>query len=177
MQLRGPSLQFVISILLIAMHAGGNAAAAGRTKAPAERMLAGYSTEKHGQVVFRDARTGYYLLRNTECDGSHVKLVLSHDPAVLKGWGVSVDGPATTGDLRSLTTGRGIRIGDSRARVQQIMGSPTWQGTSKFTRWERAWSYHRLFGTQTDGVEYITLFRFRNGLVTGIELDRELRPG
>ena len=140
-------------------------------------MLAGYSTEKRDHVVIRDARTGYYLLRNCECDGSHVNLILCRDTASLKNWGVSADTPFKSGSLRSLATGHGIRIGDSRARVKQVMGLPTWQGTSKFRRGERAWSYHRLFGTQMDGVEYITLFRFRSGRVSGIELDRELRPG
>lgn len=57
------------------------------------------------------------------------------------------------------------------------MGVPTWQGGSKFTPLERVWSYHRLEGTRKKGVEYVTLFRFRRGRLTGIELQRDLQPG
>lgn len=72
---------------------------------------------------------------------------------------------------------QGVRIGDPPARVRRLMGVPTWQGGSKFTPLERVWSYHRLDGTRKKGVEYTTLFRFRRGKLTGIELQRDLLPG
>ena len=74
------------------------------------------------------------------------------------------------GRLRNLQTGRGVRIGDGAESVRRIMGSPTWQGISKYGPDERVWSYHRKIGTKKEGTEYTSLFRFRRQKVTGIEL-------
>lgn len=148
-----------------------------RRKPPAERMLAGYALDKPGSVNLRDARTGYYLVRARECDGAHMYLGLYPNRAALAEVAGSSDSPIAAGRLRDLRTGHGVAIGDTAAEVLGKMGSPTWQGLARHTAGERVWSYHHLSGTHAKGVEYITLFRFRHGHVTGIELDREAYPG
>lgn len=81
------------------------------------------------------------------------------------------------GRLRTMATGHGIKIGDTQEQVHRLMGKPTWQGLSKFTSGERVWSYHHKIGTDKDGKEYVSLFRFRRGTVTGIEIRYDLLGG
>ena len=87
------------------------------------------------------------------------------------------DHPFKTLKLRTLSTDRGIAIGDQPETVLRIMGAPTWKGGSQFVAGEKVWSYHRIVGTKDDGMEYISLFRFRNGRITAIELHTDSLPG
>ena len=164
----------IVGVLVLGLAAA--AGATGHKQPPAERLLAGYTTEKHDSVRLRDTKTGYYLVRQSECDGSHLHLALYRDSTCLKDW-LEPGKTVPTGRLRSVQTGRGLGIGDTSSRIRRIMGTPTWQGGSRYSRGESVWSYHHLIGTRAKGVEYITVVRFRNGLVTGIELDREVQPG
>lgn len=150
--------------------------ASGHKQPPVERMLAGYTTEKRDAILLRDTRSGCYLVRQCECDGSHIHLALYRDKTPLRD-GFEPGKPISTGRLRSVQTGRGVGIGDTVTQARRIMGPPTWQGGSRYSRDEQVWSYHHLIGTRAKGVEYITILRFRNGLVSGIELDREEQPG
>ena len=85
--------------------------------------------------------------------------------------------PLKPGKLRNLATGRGIEIGDAPEKVRHVMGAPTWQGSSKYSAGERVWTYHRKVGTDKDGMEYVSLFRFRHSSVTGIEIRSDLLGG
>ena len=152
------------------------AAKAGADTIPGETTVAGYSVEKTGHTLLRDERTGYYLIRTVECDGAHIHLALCADLRSHADRGFS-EADIRPGRLRHLQTGRGIRIGDTPARVRGILGRPTWQGVSKHTPGETVWTYHHLKGTQQNGVKYVTLFRFRKGRVSGVELSRDLLPG
>ena len=54
------------------------------------------------------------------------------------------------------------------------MGSPTWTGKSRFTAGEQVWSYHRKVETEEHGYEHTSLFRFRTGKLSCVELRRDL---
>jgi len=175
MTLGNGTLRFTFCATLI-LALSGPGGAVRHKQPPVERMLAGYTTEKHDAVWIRDHRSGYILLRQSECDGSHLHLALYSDKSALKNW-VDPEKPIPGGRLPSLQTGRGIHIGDKTDRLRRVMGEPTWQGGSLYTPGERVWSFHHLIGTRAKGIEYISVFRIRNGRVTGIELDREEQPG
>lgn len=147
-------------------------------KAPLEFLLAGYTIEKSNEVYLRDPKTGYVLMRNGDCDGALKRIQLypsvedmarNNDPDWVHGLTFQTK-PLT------LETGRGIRVGDRPERVFREMGKPTWRGGSAYVPEEEVWSYHHIVGTKKSGVEYRTLFRFRRGRVTGIELHSESLP-
>lgn len=81
------------------------------------------------------------------------------------------------GRLRHLETGKGVRIGDAPERVSNLMGTPTWTGGSKYVPGEKVWTYHRIVGPKGDRTEYGSLFRFRHGKVTQIELTADMLDG
>jgi len=105
-----------------------------------DNMLAGYELaydEKHNALGVFDARTGFMLIRDVECDGAVVELLLTRDrkevvhdysyiapnykPA--KGEGAVLQ--MVKKPLPSLKTGKGITIGDTRLAVQAKLGRPT----------------------------------------------------
>jgi hypothetical protein len=96
--------------------------------------VAGYvmdSSEKHRPLAVHDGKTGFFLVRDVECDGADITVLLTRDHSMMRQFGVSMPGaePAelTLQEKRlpSLSTGKGIRIGDTEGRMREILGKPT----------------------------------------------------
>lgn len=139
-----------------------------------ERLLAGYTLDKPQPVAIHDSATGSYFIRTGDCDGAHRRLILSISKVTLPGdIGTLADKPISSVRLSSQQTGRGIALGHTQAQVARRMGRPTWQGGSLFHRQEEVWSYRRIYGRVGERKEEKTLFRFRQGRVTCIELYRD----
>lgn len=138
-----------------------------------EKLLAGYTLGKKINVALRDAATGCYFLRSTECDGAHRRLVLATSKDALPSDVFELaprDRTFAPGKLPHTSTGRGVSLGDSLAQVARRMGRPSWQGRSKFRRDEMVWSYHWSEVGASWSCEGKALFRFRRDRVTCIEL-------
>lgn len=102
-----------------------------------DRSIAGYvlqNDEKHNTLAVRDPASGYMIMRGAECDGAILSLLLTKDRKRVAENGYQVPGYKSdhTGDmklqtspLRSLATGRGVKIGDSPLHVKSVLGSPT----------------------------------------------------
>lgn len=111
------------------------------SKPPAwlDRKLAGYllvDDEKHTDVCVYDQKTGFILERGIECDGGIIYLVLTRDRNVPATEGYIVPG-FKTGEsesernkvvlksLPSLSTGKGVTIGDTPKMLESRLGRPT----------------------------------------------------
>ena len=101
-----------------------------------DTMLAGYAfeyDEQHRPITVHDAKTGFYLVRSVDCDGAFVRLLLTRDRKLVSEMGVGVPGfndadpyeIAVEKPLPSLSTGKGLKIGDSEARMRALLGSPS----------------------------------------------------
>jgi hypothetical protein len=100
--------------------------------------LAGHrleSGEKDTEGIY-DRATGFYLFRTGECDGAYIGLVLTRDrnEVTQAGYYVPNFTPKEHGNgkerlrhrhLASLSTGGGVRIGDSMEAVRRRLGRPT----------------------------------------------------
>jgi hypothetical protein len=119
----------LISVALLPRHS---------THKPAwfDEMLAGYALaydQKHSQVAVYDPGTGFMLIREPECDGGDMTLLLTRDRYEVDKMGYKVPhfAAGTTVDdgsrklvekaLPSLATGKGVKIGDSPQRMMRLL--------------------------------------------------------
>jgi len=118
--------------------------------------------EQHEVMAVHDKKTGYYLTRTVDCDGAIVTITLTKDKSQIEGMKI-IDKP-----LPSLSTGKGITIGDSPERVRKILGKPTdidKDGGVTYTyQWET-----KVHGN--DG-EYDNIYTFKKGKLVEIEFWR-----
>jgi len=117
----------VLSILLLVAH---------HPPAWFDTTLAGYKfayDEKHGSIAVHDPKSGFFLVREIECDGGLVSLLLTRDRKVVADNGFSVTGYSASDSvlpkvvekpLPSLSTGKGLSIGDSEAKLKALYGKP-----------------------------------------------------
>jgi len=174
--MRVPVLSASVSLLYLTGFCFVTTATAATDKAR-ETTLAGFSIENKKSFAFIDPKTNYILVRAGECDGAHRSLRVYRNRARLKqSEDAHLANRLQLKVLPKLVTSQGIKLGDTQERVRQLLGSPTWSGGSLWRTKETVWSYHTLKGTRDKGIEYITLFRFEEGRIMGIELMREDIP-
>ncbi len=87
----------------------------------------------HG--CWHDPESGYYLYKAIDCDGAHVSITLTKDRRMVQDCGFEVarfgrkpeEGPGKAVEERKidLATKGGIRIGMTRAEVEEKLGKPT----------------------------------------------------
>jgi hypothetical protein len=138
-----------------------------------DNMLAGYELaydEKHKPIGVFDAKTGFMLIRDVECDGAVVELLLTRDrkevvhdysyiapnynPAKSEGAMLAM----TPKSLPNLRSGKGITIGDSPSLVRRKLGRPTKiDRKAPYT----TFTFEFRSGKTEDGRDYSEAYTFR----------------
>ena len=134
-------------------------------------MIAGYAfayDEKHQPVTVFDAKSGYYLVRGAECDGGILGLVLTNQ---------------NEGDesihlvrkaLQSLSTGRGISIGDTPSRVERILGKPWKIEKNDVFPGATTYCYEWVVGVEDEGNTYTESYSFKKKKLVRINFHRDM---
>lgn len=166
------------NILAIVALALGSLGFASGSKAPAwfDRSIAGYVLaydEQHGQTFVRDPKSGFFILRTIECDGAHVSLLLTRDSKLTSGYQTEYQKKPIT----PLSTGKGIRIGDSQAAVRKKLGTPTKNlrtgDRKQFVEYRYEW--HDV--KNGEGHDWANVYTFKQGKLIEIWFQREAFPG
>ena len=144
-----------------------------------DNMLAGYafaSDERHKDVAVRDPKSGFYLVRDLECDGADISLVLTRDRKRIAN---DVANTASVGDsglptlvakpLRNLSTGKGISIGDSESKMRSILGRPSSFELDGNRKQFRVFTYHWTDRGGEMTAEVAQIYIFKKGRL--IEID------
>lgn len=167
-------------------------ALAGSGKAPAwfDRSVAGYALqydETHGQAGIHDPKTNYYLLRSIECDGAHLTVILTRDRTIMTSNGYRVpnfkDPSGAEGytavvekPLSSLSTSKGVRIGDTPSQVKARLGKPTEIKTTgsrkQFVELDYVWRDIK----NGEGHIWTNSYTFKQGKLIEITFNREMYP-
>jgi len=151
-----------------------------------DTTLAGYAfkyDEKHSMAGVHDPKTGFYLMRNVECDGGVLILTLTRDRNIVTGNGYKVLGfvpkthdngslQLTEKPLPSLATGHGIRIGDSPAKIRAKLGAPTKIGRSGARKQWTDWHYVWRTGEHDETLKYEQRYTFKAGKLIEVEFSR-----
>jgi hypothetical protein len=100
--------------------------------------IAGYALandEKRNQLGAFDPSKGFFILRYSECDGADVGLILTRDRKELANEGYRLPEKESSElnpskelairRFRSLSTGKGVTIGDAPSVVIRTLGKPT----------------------------------------------------
>ncbi len=159
-----------------------------------DTKLAGYVFEPATgatEVCVFDHKTGYYFLRNGECDGAYLSLVLTRDRKIISDYGYAIPGYKSTSEnnyyrqiknkpLGSLSTGKGIRIGDKPAVVIAKIGKPKTisltGGKFQFTNY--IYEIEKASGGHAgDTTNYTETYTFKAGKLIEITFDRDLEFG
>lgn len=139
-------------------------------RAPAwfDTLLAGYSLaydERRRPVAVADPKTGYYLWRDTECDGADVTLVLTPDVKEIQ---TEVpDARLVRKPLPSLSTGKGIRIGDPAIRLAETLGKASRVEASTTVKGATDYVYH----WSSKARAYDETYTVKAGVVVRIEFE------
>lgn len=152
--------------------------------------LAGYklaSGEENGIFGLFDPATGFYMMRDIECDGADVILTLTRDRHVIYDAGYSVPslGPKfpdegrrklDTKGLASLKTGKGVAIGDPTSRVRSKLGHPTTIKHTGDRKQYLTYEYKWTDKSNGDRADYIETYTFRDNKLIEIIFDQEAGP-
>ncbi len=157
-----------------------------------DTKLAGYllaHDDKRGQAGVFDKRTGFHLVRTIDCDGAHIMVMLTRDRREVSNQGYKVHKghelhiedtswrPLDNKPLPSLSTGKGVRIGDSPQRVRARLGAPR---TVKRTGARKQFlEYTYLWKNVKNGVgtEWRNRYTFKAGKLIEIAFNRDMVPG
>ncbi len=149
-----------------------------------DRMLAGYELQydqKHGQAGVYDAKTGYFLIRDIECDGGIVSVFLTRDRHMVSNASYKVPNftpnpdegagsqPLTNKPLSSLSTGKGVTIGFSRAQMEAKLGKPTQVKHSGPRKQFVDCIYRWQDKPGEEGITYEETYTFKEGKLIQIE--------
>ena len=160
-----------------------------------DTKIAGYVFEPVAgttNICVFDTKSGYYFLRNGECDGAYVSLVLTRDRKIISDYGYAIPGYKSTSEnepylqiknrpLSNLSTGKGIRIGDKPATVMAKLGKPKTisltGGKFQFTNY--IYEIEKEGGTNHAGdtTAYTETYTFKTGKLIEITFDRDLNFG
>jgi len=146
-----------------------------------DQKLAGYLLlfdERHDVVAVSDPKSGYFLVRSAECDGALLSLVLTRDRKMVSEMGFKVPNYKTkeAGEQKilikpipSLSTGKGVTIGDSPDQVRQRLGPPTKTkhtgGRKQFVELVYTWKS----GKGEDETDIEETYTFKGGKLIEIE--------
>lgn len=157
----------------------------GPTARPAwlDRTLAGYalaSSEHQRPICVHDKRSGYFLVRDIECDGGSITVVLTRDRKELSELGVTMPGTeAHTSWIRivekplpSLSTGKGIQIGDSEATVTRLLGRPTKRSIEGSRGQFRVARYQWTEKDDQLPTEYVEAYTFKAGRLIEVNFSK-----
>lgn len=103
-----------------------------------DNKVAGYVMDggsEDSNIGVYDKRSGFFMIRDFECDGAIKSILLTRDRKLVADQGFYVPGFSPNDrrgyskliekPLRSLETGKGVKIGDSQADVRRRLGFPT----------------------------------------------------
>ncbi len=166
------------------MFAALSLALTAREPAWMDRLLAGYALkydQKHSVTGIHDPKSGFYLIRDVECDGGVLIVTLTRDRNIVTGNGYKVVGfvPKThdNGSLQlvekalpNLSTGKGIAIGASTSRVRSRLGRPTKIGHSGARRQWLDWTY--IWINKKEDVKYTERYTFKANKLIEVEFSR-----
>jgi hypothetical protein len=152
-----------------------------------DQSLAGYAfeyDEKHGQAGVFDSKSGFFILREIDCDGAVVSLTLTKDRNIATSQGYLVpdftpktgspgSNPLTVKSLPSLSTGKGVTIGDSGAQVQSRLGSPTLRHHTGERKQYVELVYSWKDGKADNDFRYTETYTFKAGKLIQIDFLRE----
>ena len=154
-----------------------------------DKELAGYllvDDEKHPTICVYDKRSGFFLERSGECDGAILWVTLTRDRniPVREGYSVPnfkvIDGSQnklTIRPLPSLSTSKGVKIGDSPADVRNRLGKPTYAkrtgSRNQFLSFEYQWSQGK--GDLDDS--YTETYTFKAGRLIEVHFLKENSAG
>ncbi|MBI5707226.1 MAG: hypothetical protein HZC36_09590 [Armatimonadetes bacterium] len=186
------------SVLYIALAIAGVASADSRLDTALGGLKIG--AERDGASKY-DARQKLYLLCTGECDGAHLRIVLSGDTkAMMKNEGILYPGlekweieervkefndSHKPGKIKA-ETNHGVRLGMTETEVQRILGKPyrtMW--SKKFQARELIYGREEVWpkvkGEKDDGsgtgMRWRNYYLFRNGRLFYIELSQDLVGG
>jgi hypothetical protein len=143
--------------------------------------IAGYALKydrAHSQALIFDKARGFYLRREIECDGGILTLELTRDRRDVADGENVIDGRDVHGalhkSLRSLSTGKGITIGDTPSKVVNRLGKPSKIERSgerrQFTDYVYIWKSKESGGNP---LEYTETYTFKRSLLIQIVFFRD----
>ncbi len=140
----------------------------------------------HG--CWHDPESGYYLYKAIDCDGAHVSITLTKDRRMVQDSGFEVarfgrkpeEGPGKAVEERKidLATKGGIRIGMTRAEVEEKLGKPTRTAVrgEKKEYWCALYKKVVMKDRETSRVLRNT-YIFKNGRLIEISINLDSVPG
>ena len=152
--------------------------------------VGGMSTEArvvtHG--CWHDAESGYYLYKTIDCDGAHVSVTLTKDRRMVLNCGFEVarfnrkpeDGPGNAVEDRQidLATKNGIRIGMTRAQVEEKLGKPTRTAVRGSAKEYWCALYKKVVMQDRErGHVLRNTYIFKHGKLIEISINRDSVPG
>ena len=176
----------VVTAVIVALTLARPAHAAHQPKW-VDSMLAGYALlddEKHRDVAVYDEKTGFFIVREAECDGGLLTLLLTRDRSLLKNFGFRMPGKGdadhdeykavTLKPLPSLSTGKGVAIGDTCEDVEKRLGKPTKVKKSGASEQFLDYVYSWKSGKGDYTTEYDETYTFKAGKLIQINFFRGL---
>ncbi|HWA82219.1 MAG TPA: hypothetical protein VG820_02205 [Fimbriimonadaceae bacterium] len=138
--------------------------------------LAGYNIEKRADIGIYDSKSGFYLCTTSECDGADYSMVLTRDRNIVTGSGYYVpkfkprehdngEVPLSHRRLQSLSTAKGVKIGDTPEQVRSLLGKPSKAEHDEFLTYSYKWS-------TKSGVDYDQEYVFKAGRLIEIQFSR-----
>ena len=131
--------------------------------------IAGYSLaydEKHGPVSIHDPKSSYYLYRTVDCDGAILGLILTATPLDDSGYTI------VNKRLPSLSTGKGIHLGDSPSRIRQLLGKPSRERNSEELPGSKEYVYSWSTGKRDDDYKHDECYTFKRSRLVRINFGR-----
>ncbi|HLK16553.1 MAG TPA: hypothetical protein VKT78_17235, partial [Fimbriimonadaceae bacterium] len=145
--------------------------------------IAGYAfayDEKHTVTTVHDKKRGFFIKREVECDGGLLSLELTRDRHdVLEAFdmeGHPLSPSSVEKPLPSLTTGKGVTIGDSPATVAKRLGKPTkverTGSRGQYLDYEYVWQEPKS-GDDDLQASYDEVYTFKKGKLIQIVFSRD----
>ena len=148
-------------------------------------QLAGYSfsyDDTHRPVAVHDPKTGFYLVRDVECDGGTLTLLLTRDHQ-LAAENAAIDANSENEAdniaqkrLPNLATGHGLRMGDSESRMKELLGKPDSEdiegSRDQYVVYRYNWVDHSPNRNDPD-TSYEQKYTFKKGTLIEIEFTRD----
>lgn len=179
--------------MLISALIVGSLMGSGSGKAPTwlDLKVAGYALkfdDQNPMIGVHDAKSGFYLVRGVECDGAHLRVTLTRDRKIVSDEGYQIPGYKPVDGieryltlkekpLSTLSTGKGIKIGDSPQRVRTLLGAATkTQKTGSRKQFDEMTYFWRDV-KNGEGWEWTNTYTFKGGKLIEISFNREAVPG